>query len=542
MMDEENLDRVSKINDEFTMIPELQQAIYRDWGLFYKRMGIWTSAVQHFDDSTAIKEDAYRPLFEKSICMLAEANVEDAEAKAKRCVHFYPNDIASQNQLNNCVYEANRFEESLSRYYNTFHEKEKTRNGLHGIDIVSKTLNKSIGSDAGPFLLTMRGAIDKLQKSQADAKWSDKRPVWKILKSINECDVISVEKLTQPKPIETPIQKCKKKLNERIVFSKYMDNSTAIDIMFLNSLSQNKRLLLEQTEKSNQQILDILNVECGRIDKWKEMLYKRQPIYSKKYVKDNKSKEAFQNVALNRIQFRTRRDSYEQLAKIKRLRNTNFRQMLNVVECVLADFYAIKTKRVFPRKFEFINEICNIVGLAYIERLTIPSQLMIVPLAERMSLLLRIPPEKKMVEDTPKKFGEKSANASHLDTHFLVYKEKVDHFEGRLLHAKYPIEKCYIYHEICNLHVAQRKLDETKQIGKKMVEQSETIGNSVWILHGYLSVIRAELLQGQIKGVAEKLLILEGIQGNYNEFVVQFIKTAKFLTESLLREEALNKK
>lgn len=541
-MDENNQDRISKINDEFNLVPELQQAIHCDWGLFYKRMGLWSTALQHFDDSTELKDDALRPLYEKSVCMLAEANVADAEAKAKRCVQFHPNNIPTQNQLNNCVYESNRFEESLCGYYNTFFVNEKIRNGRAGIDIVTKTLNKAIGQDAGPFLLQMRGTIDKMQKLNAFGNLTDARPIWKILKSMKECDVISMDGLTQSKSIETPIQKCKNKLNERIILSKYMDNSTAQDILFLQSLSKNKRLLLEQTPKSNEKILDILDIECGRIDKWKEMLYKRQPIYSKKYVKDVQRMTACQEVVLNRIQFRTRREAYEQLATIKKLRNTNLRKMLDFVENALANFYAIKTHRVFPRKFEFINEICNVVGLAYVERLTIPQKLMVVPLSERMSLLLRIPPEHKVVEDVVKKFGEKSMSSADLDSHFLKYKKKIDHFERRLLHAKYPIEKCYLYHEISLLHVAQRKLDEAKQIGRKMVEQSHNCGNFVWILLGYLSVVKAELLQGQIKGVAEKLQILEEIQGNYNEFVIQFIKTAKMLTECLDREESNVKK
>ena len=322
----------------------------------------------------------------------------------------------------------------------------------------------------------------------------------------------------------------------------YLDESTAKDVIFLKGLDKDPRMMLPQTPITNTKINTILTEETARIDKWENMLYNRQPMYAKKFLPAKPKAPSFDEITLLQIQYRTRRLAFQQLVNIKRLFNIDFTEMLKYIEQIMCEFYAIKTNRVFPRKFEFTSEIYNIVGLGYLKLLKVSPTLMKLRSSERMCAILRIPKEKKTDEDQVNvvtKFGDRKGftDPEAVDTNYFAYKQNIDHFDKRLLLAKYPIEKCYIMHEMARLHLCQRKLDETKQLGVKIIEQANLCGNYVWLLHGKLTIIRGETAQGYVDEVGDKLEELISLEQHFDDSLGHYLRTALLVNKIMSTEK-----
>lgn len=86
----------------------------------------------------------------------------------------------------------------------------------------------------------------------------------------------------------------------------------------------------------------------------------------------------------------------------------HFKKLADYIENAMGSYVETKTLRVLPRKFEFTNDIYNILGLAYADRLTVPSNLMLHPAEERLFVLMSIPKEKDKDPDVKYIFGDKS--------------------------------------------------------------------------------------------------------------------------------------
>lgn len=541
-------DYISKLNFDVTLEPSLQQAIHRDVGLHHKRLGNLNTAIQHFEDALELKDNAYRALIERTRCMHAAGDIHNAEAKAERCLQHYPDSIEAQNHRNDCVYDQNRYEESLAKFYNTYYAHEKVRTGRMAIDMVSMTIDTAIGAKTTGCLQKMSQAIESLQRHDGNViDTEDRRPLpgWKVLRANNACDVVSVKSGTSTvgsaKIDGTPIQRRRIELSKRIKHSTYLGTSTTEDLMFLKSLANDRRVNLRQTPKSSQELRNIINESVRQVDHLEDMLYKRQPMYAKRMLADVKKVREQEDVILHRLQARARREAFENLAAIKGLHAAgDTAAMLVLIEKVMSDFFPKKTKRVLPRKFDFICEIYNLVGLVYMNRLHVPSNLFVIEgLVDRMCLLLQIPGEKKITEEPSKMFGDRTGQSRKGDVSYLVYKRQVDHFDYRLRCTSYPIERCYIYHEMANLHVGQRKLEEAKQVGKKLIDQAAACNSRLWLMLGNLALMKVKTLQSHFMGVAESLDILTDMLGDFDESFGHFVQTAVLLNDAMTEEARL---
>lgn len=517
----------------FNVKPELRHAIRRDWGLFYKKGHLYDKALENFDESLAINEDAFKPMIEKSRCLLEECNPDEALRVAKQCKTKYPKIVRVKYHRNNCLYEQNNFEDSLKMAWQTMHQHPTARHVKSYIELINSTIEQSIESPKN-CLYNMRLDIDRLHRYKLNA--ADCRPIWKILRDANECDVISTRSTSYTDI--APIKEKQREANANRIHSMYLDSSSAKDIIFLKSLVTSDRLMLPQTPKSNAVLVENINKHMKCIVACEQMLWTREPCYAKTYTEDVARTNRTKVEVLHRSQHHTRINAFLHLAKIKRLQKTNFEAMLKYVDKIMSTVYATKTQRVFPRKFEFVNEVYNIVGLAYLNRLRVPNNIMTVPQEQRMHLLLDERLEQKPKDDdaivsAAKIFSDRKAfiDPEAPDESYLAYKRQVDHYERILLHSEYPIEKCYLYHEIANLHLSHRKLDETKQLALKIVEFATVCGNYVWIVHGFLAMIRVDLAQGNPTKMAKKLSKLLTIRHLLDEDARHFVKTAFLINE-----------
>lgn len=538
-MDYENYDvkdHISFINFEFNLKPPIRAAAHRDCGLYYKRKGRVSSAVEQFE--LALEDDpvGYQSLLERSRCQLDLGRVNDAIGAAESCLATYPNDMRAQLQLNECLYEKNWFEQSYAGFSNTRYNFPKRRAVNDGPDLVKMTIDSSVGPQVGPCLLNMRGDIERYSKYKL-SHVIDNRPRWKILRERGECDVVSItDALKRYVPKIEKMRNHRKRSNMHAI---YMGMSTASDIQFLHSLKNDKRLYLPQTPHTNMKMKAALDEGMAVVDIYETMLWCRKPQYAKRYVKNPDAVKKVTEDALFRIQYQTRRDVFKQLVRIKELAKYDRDGLRNYVEDVISNYYSIKTKRVFPRKFEFISEIFNIVGLSYLdERTIVPNDLMQHPLKNRLAILLQIPQEKKNEEDVASSgcnsFGVKSSyvDPDMPDYAYFAYKHRVDEFEERLKRSRYPIECCYLAHELAELHMVQRKMDEPKQLAVKLVDQATESGNTAWLFLGHYTAARAELAAGQLAGCGAKLNYLADMLMDVDEFVGHFVRTALLMHEN----------
>lgn len=151
-------------------------------------------------------------------------------------------------------------------------------------------------------------------------------------------------------------------------------------------------------------------------------------------------------------------------------------------------YVAIKTHRVMPWKFEFINEVFNYLGLARINEYKISN---IYKSMGRSNLLdlFRISPHVSSVSNVitndldqikREKFDDtKALLKSDIDIciytwnssiSFIHCRRHMDHFERRLRFAKYTIERCYLYHEAAQAHLNNHSFDKCCQLARKAMD------------------------------------------------------------------------
>jgi hypothetical protein len=105
-----------------------------------------------------------------------------------------------------------------------------------------------------------------------------------------------------------------------------------------------------------------------------KMLHARCPLYANRNKRfgNKAAANAYKEKHLFRIQHETRRDFFNQLDHLKKLRkHGQLNSIVEFAEGLLEKYYEVKTLRVLPRKMEFINEICSVVALAYADTIKV---------------------------------------------------------------------------------------------------------------------------------------------------------------------------
>lgn len=266
------------------------------------------------------------------------------------------------------------------------------------------------------------------------------------------------------------------------------------------------------------------------------MLHDRQPLYSKHFLNPGLAK--LQERHLFQDQYQTRRDTFLQLEKARKLfESNNLSELLEYVEEIMSNYYPIKTHRVFPRKFEFMCDIYNMVGVAYIKSLHIPAYLKLVPLEHQLHLLLDIPIDEKFSIIRPV-FGDKSTfkDPTAPDFSYIKMKKECDHYEERNLFAEYPIEKCYLYHERARLNVKMTKLDESRILGRKIIDE-ESGDNQVWKFLGALMMIRANVAQSNVEKNLIDMPEASKIAKKLDENCEHFVQLLIHLNNELIKKK-----
>lgn len=93
----------------------------------------------------------------------------------------------------------------------------------------------------------------------------------------------------------------------------------------------------------------------------------------------------------------------------------------------MGDYVVLKTYRVMPWKFEFINEVYNTLALAHADRYTVNENLLKIKEKERLLVLLRLPTD-KYKDVVQFVFGDKSTyqEPDAPDYNLIAYKLSSD--------------------------------------------------------------------------------------------------------------------
>lgn len=402
------------------------QIIYREWGNNLMRKHKLNVAMHYFEKSLELKDDDPKAQYFLSLCQKYVALCESSYNAAIRGLSVLNTNQPLNLQVCNALYDLNDFEFSaleLKAKGRRF-TGHKIKSFEEKFEIVESNISESLGEALFQFIQEYKQYFQIIVALREKIENPDERPRWKILRDNHECDVMSI--MEEIEPLVHPRERARLSRGYKIFNQKYLNNS-AIDVNFIKFLKTNKTLLLPQS-KISPILKEVTESNYNIVIKFLRMLQARNPLYTEKMLrcpdKARCAKEKQDN--LNRIQYTTRRMMFVILHHIKRLRNLgNIHEITRYVEQVMGDFIILKTHRLVPWKFEFINEVYNILALSYMDQVFIPKFLDgFESLRAKLHIMLRIPLPDERLTVNQFIFGDKSTwlEPEAIDYSYIRYK------------------------------------------------------------------------------------------------------------------------
>ncbi|XP_075154893.1 presidents-cup [Haematobia irritans] len=488
--------------------PEQEQIIYRDWGVYFTNKQQLDKAVHYYDKSLELKSDDLKSLFLRSRCKRNIAQTEGALKDGKAAASIDNNNAPINLEICDTLYELNQFENFKVELHDNTRKfcSSKVATFLNRLIVVDENFKDSLGDPLGPFILKngkhFPAVVEDLERSQH----VDTRPLWKILKEQEKCDVLSI--LEKEEILLSPRELARRRRAFK-VFNQIYLNKTWIDVLFLKQLRGNKNLLLQQSKVSTPYLRNLCATKYDLVTKFLKMLRARSPLYTEQLRKcpNKKIGEKRREEYLYRVQYQTRRTMLSQLRAIRRLREDgDIEKLSKYVEEVLGDYAVLKTHRVMPWKFEFINEVCNILALTHTDTYVLLDDVLQTQGKERLLRLLRMPNDKSK-DIVQFVFGDKSTykEPDAPDYSQIAYKKFLARLEKRMIFAKYSIEKCYLLHEISRAHLKQAHFDECCSWARKAIEETKNCNSIIWQFLSIMLIVKAYAVLHKVERAKEAL-------------------------------------
>lgn len=172
------------------------------------------------------------------------------------------------------------------------------------------------------------------------------------------------------------------------------------------------------------------------------------------------------------------------------------KRLIEIAEHELGVHYQIKPNKIMPRKIEFTIEICNLIGLAHLDKLKLPENREQMDSLEQLAAIFNISLVNKHAV-VPYVFGDQSTyrEPSEADPAFLTFKENINRLEERMKFTSMSIEKCHLYHEMGKQNLRQNKYDETRSFARKVIDESHDAASTLWEFLGQILMCRADISQ-----------------------------------------------
>ncbi|TMW48458.1 hypothetical protein DOY81_006455 [Sarcophaga bullata] len=488
--------------------PEREQIIWRDWGLFYTSKQQLDIAVHYYNKSLNLKSDDPRALYFRSRCKRNIAQTEGALEDGIAASAIDDNSAPINLEICEALYELNRFEDCKVELHDNTRKfiGKKVVHFLKRLVTVDENFNDSLGENLGPFILKNEKHFAAVLEKIERAKYIDTRPLWKILKEQQKCDVLSI--LEKEELLLSPREVARRRRAFK-VFNQIYFNKSWIDVIFLKHLRANKNLLLSQSKVSAPLLRQLTNTKYDIVIKFLKMLQARSPLYNEQMRRcpDERVFNLHREAHLNRVQYQTRRTMLAHLREIRSLREKgDIEKLSQYVESVMGDYVVLKTHRVMPWKFEYINEVYNTLALAHADRYTVIEDIMISKEKERLLILLRMPTD-KYKDVVQFVFGDKSTyqEPDAPDYVLIAYKKFLARLEKRMIFARYNVEKCYLLHEIARAHLNQSRFDECCSWARKAMEITKGGNNILWQFLSCMLIVKSHAVLHKIERCKEAL-------------------------------------
>lgn len=208
-----------------------------------------------------------------------------------------------------------------------------------------------------------------------------------------------------------------------------------------------------------------------------------------------------------RVRYTTKRDMFTALEEMLKCREPgNLKKLIKIAEHELGVHHQIKSDKLMPRKKEFSMTICNLIGLAHLDKLKLPQDHAKLGAFEVLASFLKVPIADKNAV-VPYVFGDQSTyrDPAEPSTSFLVFKQHINRLEERLKHAATAIEKCHLYHEIGKQNLTQINCDETRMFARKAIDQATAARSYLWEFLGRILICRADVKQKDVINLNESL-------------------------------------
>lgn len=528
---------------------ELHAPIFRDWGMHFMNQDEMDKAIKSFEKSIESNPEIFKSLLEHSICKLKIGRPEEALESAKKCMELFPNSPEAKHVYANSLYELNRMEDAMSRAVNTFYEHPNGQLGDKFVGTVKYNLEQAVCPEAGPLLRRLNNKLNNEKKAKSgDGPAAAEKEGTRWNESVQQdCDVISLNEEWQEEL--PPLEKMHRETMKTLCHDIYFDGTVREQIRFWELLKKHKAINLPQTPHSSKILTDIIGRILKRLNQYERMLYTRAPLFVKRAAEKGRSKES-RMIAFYYMQQNTRREAFAQLDKVTSLAEQNFDEMLAFVEKIMLNFYAVRGEAIFPRKYEFMCEIYNFVGLQYVKILqTIPVKLMDADTEDRILLLLKTPTVKKPSAAVEKgdhldSFGDRNAfnDPEAVDQTHINFSNRAKYFQKRISYSKRAIEKAYLYHQLSEHYLNNGRLEKSQQFARDVVAQASQCKSNLWKFLGYLNIVRADAMKRNFVRVTRNLKEMAKLAQLLSKYLVVFVRTAIRTKEDIETMQAAARK
>ncbi|XP_023176780.2 uncharacterized protein LOC111603428 [Drosophila hydei] len=471
------------------------QSIYTDWGKYFTKNSHLNLGTQYLDAALKIRPENSKALIRRNQVKLAEGRPMEVLADAMKSKNIIGKNIHRGSchefdlQICDALLESNQFEEAKRFAHSNL-------KALNHSQMLSMQKRIAVANSVLCHVLSPSTELPlyRLKKNMI----ADKATKPKVVKS--DCDVLSIQ-AKEPK-ILSPLGK---KRHERrlIAFSQVYVPYAWKDIIFLKNIRDNPNLLVKQSIESSDFLQTLVNDRYNTVRSFTRMLHARQPIYSKQYMNTDLYRKNHQDNFF-RIQYQTRRNMFSILQNIRALiKKNDLTKLTKYVTDVMDSYVAIKTHRIMPWKFEFINEVFNYLGLARINKYKIPSNLNTLGRSNLITLL-GIPKNisnicnvinNNLVQIKKEKIGDTK------DT----FKNRISYLENRLRFATYTIERCFLYHEQAQASLDNHSFDKCCLLARKSMDEANRGHHYVWGVLSALIACKAHTVLGKVEKQKETL-------------------------------------
>eukprot|EP00099_Drosophila_melanogaster_P021982 NP_649332.1 uncharacterized protein Dmel_CG7634 [Drosophila melanogaster] len=490
--------------------PEIEQGIYKDWGTYYSRRRRENLGMYYFDKALKLGPADFTTLYRRSQSKRKNAQADGAlkdSLEAKRLLkNLQRYDAPINLEVCDALYELNQLENAKAELHDNtrLFTGNKTKMFEQRLVVVDENIEDACGPSMTQYISDKEKLIVHLKEVQNKYK-PDTRPLWKILKEQEKCDVLSIPEIEEE--MLSPLEIARRSRAFDVFNQMFIDRSWH-DVIFLKHVRKNPNLLLNQCKNSTEYLQTLSTKKYDEIKSFLKILEARSPMYNIRYQKftNKKLMDKFRQEYLFRVQYQTRRNMISALRSIRYLRKTkSLTKLTSYVEEVMGDYVVKKTNRIMPWKFEFINEVYNILALAYVDQYTLPKNFRF---SEKNALLrlLRFPMDKSK-EVKHFVFGDRTTHQGSETVDPALTKSRLmgNRLENRMNFAKYPIEKSYLLHQMAEIHLKSHRFDECCFSARKSIEEAKKCNSYIWQFLCYLLIIKANAALHKVERTSEAL-------------------------------------